>query len=114
MSLLLEKYQQLETALGEYLENLNAKPPIGFGTFLKPLNQSFQLCRIQGRLIQDQAKKLDELQNQLDSIKLAIQADLEATALGAVASADQAKKLAELEKQLSTLAPQATEAATDE
>ncbi|MDE1323874.1 hypothetical protein L9W97_01905 [Vibrio aestuarianus] len=65
MSLLIQKHKELETALGQYLDEVTKNPPLGFSGFLKPINQSFQLCRIQGHLIQTHENKIAELQQQL-------------------------------------------------
>lgn len=65
MSLLIQKQKELETALGQYLEEVTKKPPLGFSAFLKPINQSFQLCRIQGHLIQVHENKIAELERKL-------------------------------------------------
>lgn len=65
MNIIIEKYRQLEKELGEYLDQLNQKPPFGFGQFLKPLNQSFQLCRVLGQQMQAQHKRITELEEKL-------------------------------------------------
>lgn len=65
MNIIIEKYRQLEKELGEYLDQLNQKPPFGFGQFLKPLNQSFQMCRVLGQQMQAQHKRITELENAL-------------------------------------------------
>lgn len=87
MNVVIQKFKQLEESLGDYLDQLNQKPPMGFGAFLKPLNQSFQICRILGNQMQAQDKRIAELEDELASIKFAILCQLEATALDAVQEA---------------------------
>lgn len=87
MNVVIQKYQQLEKSLGDYLANLTQNPPLGMGTFLKPLNQSFQMCRILGNQMQAQDKRISELEKALESLKFATLAQLEATALDSVAEA---------------------------
>ncbi|NOI13797.1 hypothetical protein [Vibrio hepatarius] len=87
MNIVIQKYKELEQSLGDYLENLTKNPPLGMGSFLKPLNQSFQICRILGNQMQAQDKRIAELEKQLEAIKVAKLAELEAIALDAVAEA---------------------------
>lgn len=87
MNVVIQKYQQLEKSLGGYLANLTQNPPMGMGSFLKPLNQSFQMCRILGNQMQAQDKRLSQLENELEALKVAKLAELEAIALDAVAEA---------------------------
>lgn len=68
MNVVIQKYQQLEKALGDYLEELTQNPPFGLGKFLIPLNQSFQMCRILGNQIQAQDKRIEQLEKQLGSL----------------------------------------------
>lgn len=65
MNVVIQKYQTLESSLGEYLAKLNQKPPFGMGAFLEPLNQSFQIIRILGNQMQKQEKRIAELEKQL-------------------------------------------------
>lgn len=88
MNVVIQKYQQLEKSLGDYLEELTQKPPMGMGSFLKPLNQSFQICRILGNQMQAQDKRIAELESHVDTLQVALLAQLEATALDAVAEAE--------------------------
>lgn len=90
MNIIIEKYRQLEKELGEYLDQLNQKPPFGFGQFLKPLNQSFQMCRVLGQQMQAQHKRITELENEIQALKFAKVCELEAIALDAVAQAEAA------------------------
>lgn len=68
MNVVIQKYQQLEKTLGDYLANLTQNPPMGMGSFLKPLNQSFQMCRILGNQMQAQDRRIAELESRLDQI----------------------------------------------
>ncbi len=68
MNVVIQQYNKIEKSLGDYLEALNAKPPMGFGSFLKPLNQSFQMCRILGNQMQAQDKRIAELEKKLDTL----------------------------------------------
>jgi len=90
MSIIIEKYKELESKLGSYLEDLNKNPPLGFGSFLKPLNQSFQMCRVLGQQMQAQHKRITELENEIQALKFAKVCELEAIALDAVAQAEAA------------------------
>ncbi len=69
MNVVIQKYNQLEKSLGDYLANLTQNPPMGMGSFLKPLNQSFQMCRILGNQMKAQDKRIAELENQLSALK---------------------------------------------
>ncbi|MDC5840198.1 hypothetical protein OPW33_12785 [Vibrio europaeus] len=68
MNVVIQKYQKLEKSLGDYLAELTQKPPMGMGSFLKPLNQSFQICRILGNQMQAQDKRIAELENKLNAL----------------------------------------------
>ncbi|WP_406733417.1 hypothetical protein RJD39_04670 [Vibrio scophthalmi] len=68
MNVVIHKYQQLEQSLSDYLAELNQNPPFGLGSFLKPLNQSFQLIRILGNQMKAQEQRLAELEKQLASL----------------------------------------------
>lgn len=87
MNVVIQKYNQLEKSLGDYLANLTQNPPLGMGSFLKPLNQSFQMCRILGNQMKAQDNRIAELEKQIESLKFAERARLEAVALDAVAEA---------------------------
>lgn len=68
MNVVIHKYQQLEQSLSDYLAELNQNPPFGLGSFLKPLNQSFQLIRILGNQMKSQESRIAELEKQLASL----------------------------------------------
>lgn len=69
MNIVIQKYKELEQSLGDYLENLTKNPPLGMGSFLKPLNQSFQICRILGNQMQAQDKRITELESEIQMMK---------------------------------------------
>ncbi len=68
MNVVIQQYKKIEKSLGDYLEALNAKPPMGFGSFLKPLNQSFQMCRILGNQMEAQHQRIAKLEEKLNAL----------------------------------------------
>lgn len=68
MNIVIQKYNEIEQSLGDYLKELTDKPPFGLGNFLKPLNQSFQLCRILGNQMKAQDKRIQELEEKLQAL----------------------------------------------
>ncbi|MFW7525302.1 hypothetical protein ACODM8_14365 [Vibrio ostreicida] len=68
MSIVIQQFTKLETSLSDYLKELNQNPPFGFGQCLKPLNQSFQMCRILGNQMKAQHVRIEKLEKQLNAL----------------------------------------------